>query len=344
MFRLLIVCIFCSCWALAADAPARFDAKLAARYLDERATWWVSWQNAARDHDTFCISCHTALPYALGRPALRRALGERTFAAPEEHILQNVRKRVQLWSDVQPFYTDKSGAGKAEQSRNTEAVLNALILSDSDRRSGVFTPETKRALDNMLAMQLKKGESAGAWTWLNFHNQPWEAEDSEFMGTALAMGAVGNAPDDYRNSPAVRESMKDALAYFSRTAQSQSLLNRTMLLWASARLPALITPARKRAILTELGSRQEADGGWKSATLIDSGWKRRDSSEPDAFSDGYATALVAYVLQLAASTESSATVKRALSWLAQHQDHTTGQIPASSMNIRRDPQSDRGSL
>jgi len=201
VFRLIIVWISCNWWALAADAPAPFDAKLAARYLDERATWWVSWQNAARDHDTFCISCHTALPYILGRPALRRALGERTFAAPEEQILQNVRKRVQRWSDAQPFYTDKSGAGKAEESRNTEAVLNALILSDSDRRSGVFTPETKRALDNMLAMQLKEGESAGAWTWLNFHNQPWEAEDSEFMGTALAMGAVGNAPDDYRNSP-----------------------------------------------------------------------------------------------------------------------------------------------
>ena len=343
MLRLIIPGLFCWSFALAADAPPRFDAKLAARYLDERATWWASWQNAARDHDTFCISCHTVLPYALGRPALHRALGESRPAVPEERILQNVRKRVELWSDVQPFYSDKSGAGKTGQSRNTEAVLNALILSDSDRRSGVFTPEAKRALDNMLEMQLTEGASAGAWTWLDFRNQPWEAEDSSFMGTALAMVAVGNAPEEYRHSAAVRNSVKSASAYLSLTARSQSLLNRTMLLWASARVPVLLTDAQKRAIVTEVSGRQAADGGWKTANLIDSGWKRRDGSEPDVLSDGYITALLAYVLQLAGpSIEAAPTVKRALSWLAVHQDQTTGQIPASSMNLKRDPQSDRG--
>ena len=53
-----------------------WNQKTAAAYLDQRETWWMEWPKAARDHGTFCISCHTAVPYALARPALRDALGE----------------------------------------------------------------------------------------------------------------------------------------------------------------------------------------------------------------------------------------------------------------------------
>ena len=53
-----------------------WDSKAAAAYLDQRADWWMSWPRSARDHNTFCVSCHTALPYALGRPALRGVQGE----------------------------------------------------------------------------------------------------------------------------------------------------------------------------------------------------------------------------------------------------------------------------
>ena len=59
---------------IAASAPApaptpAWNPRAAAAYLDGRADWWLAWPNAARDHDTACVSCHTALPYALGRPA-----------------------------------------------------------------------------------------------------------------------------------------------------------------------------------------------------------------------------------------------------------------------------------
>ena len=62
-------------WA-EADPSAPWNRKAAAAYLDQRADWWSSWPNAQRDHGTFCVSCHTALPYALARPALRQPLGE----------------------------------------------------------------------------------------------------------------------------------------------------------------------------------------------------------------------------------------------------------------------------
>jgi len=103
--------------------------KAAAAYLDYRETWWMGWPVAARDHDTFCVSCHTALPYALARPALHAALGEDAPPPVERKLLDNVTKRVRMWDAVKPFYTDQNrGPHKTAQSRGTESVLNALIL------------------------------------------------------------------------------------------------------------------------------------------------------------------------------------------------------------------------
>ena len=56
--------------------PAEWDRAAAADYLDGRQACWRTWPVAARDYDTACVSCHTVLPYALARPALRTALGE----------------------------------------------------------------------------------------------------------------------------------------------------------------------------------------------------------------------------------------------------------------------------
>src|SRR5580658_4938856 len=172
----------------AADEAGSWSPKGAAAYLDQRADWWIGWKSAQRDHDTFCISCHTALPYALGRPALRAALAEKTASTGENQLLANVTKRVRLWSEVQPFYADKDGDPKTAQSRGTEAVLNALILASYDPK---LNDDTRLALKNMWSLQLTTGEKKGAFIWLNFHNEPWEADDSQFWGATLAALAVG---------------------------------------------------------------------------------------------------------------------------------------------------------
>src|SRR6266516_3864444 len=100
-----------------ASSPA-WNARAAAGYLDSRQTWWQGWPNAVRDHDTSCVSCHTALPYALARPALRTALGESDLPAPERRLVDNVVKRVRLWREVEPFYPDQSrGLPKTSESR-----------------------------------------------------------------------------------------------------------------------------------------------------------------------------------------------------------------------------------
>jgi squalene-hopene/tetraprenyl-beta-curcumene cyclase len=191
-----MVLIFLPIASQAANNEAgSWDSKAAAAYLDQRAGWWMGWDQSVRDHDTHCVSCHTAVPYALGRPALRAVLGEQAPSATEQQLLANVTKRVRLWGELEPFYSDeKRGAPKTAESRGTEAVLNALILTNYDAHQGKLSDDTRLALDNMWALQLKTGEGKGAWTWLNFHNQPWEADDSQFWGATLGAIAAGRYP------------------------------------------------------------------------------------------------------------------------------------------------------
>jgi squalene-hopene/tetraprenyl-beta-curcumene cyclase len=124
-----------------------FDAKTAAAYLDARAEAWSTWPNAQRDGGTFCISCHTTLPYALARPALREALGERQPSAAESKILNNLVNRARKWREVEPFYPDQTrGLPKTSESRATEAVMNAVVLSRRDAGNGHLSDEMIREL------------------------------------------------------------------------------------------------------------------------------------------------------------------------------------------------------
>src|SRR5277367_1238433 len=127
----------------------------AAHYLDDREVWWQQWPRAQKDHGTICISCHTVVPYAMARPALRRALRETSMAAPEKIMMDSVEKRVSHWSEMVPFYSDAvSGPGKTAESHATEAVLNAVILASADARQGHLRPITRTALDAAWALQL----------------------------------------------------------------------------------------------------------------------------------------------------------------------------------------------
>jgi squalene-hopene/tetraprenyl-beta-curcumene cyclase len=321
-----------------------WNSKGAAAYLDQRSSWWITWQPAARDHNTFCISCHTALPYALGRPALRTALGEQGPSSNEQQLLDNVKKRVRLWSEVLPFYNDeKNGAPKTAEARGTEVVLNALILASYDARDGKLSDDGRLALDNMWGLQLKTGDKKGAWTWLNFHNEPWEADDSQFWGATLGALAAGNAPQDYRSTPTVQENIKMLAGYLQREQAQQSLINRTFLLWASTKLPDVLTGQQQKSIIEDLLAKQQADGGWSTTSIVIKDWKRRDGTPLDAKSDGYGTGLVTFVLERAGVSRNDAHLKQALGWLAQNQDNKAeGQWRATSLNKERDPASDAG--
>src|SRR6202140_712218 len=83
-----------------------WDQRAAAAYLDQRASWWMEWPKAARDHETFCISCHTAVPYVLSRPALRNELAEKNPSANERRLLETESKPATHSKEVAPFDSD----------------------------------------------------------------------------------------------------------------------------------------------------------------------------------------------------------------------------------------------
>jgi squalene-hopene/tetraprenyl-beta-curcumene cyclase len=324
-----------------ADPSTTWNRKAAAAYLDQRATWWTTWPNAQRDHGTFCISCHTALPYALARPALRQPLGESAPAAGEAALLANITKRVTLWRDVEPFYPDQTrGVPKTSESRATEAILNAVVLARRDERAGALSDEGRRALDNMWALQMKTGEQTGAWTWLQFHNEPWEGDSSPFHGATLAAIAIHSAPGAYAALPENHERVKALHDYLQKGNEKQALLSRAMLLWASTLSPAILTRDQQQGIVEALLRAQQDDGGWSTASM--GSWKRADGSPLDTRSDGYATGLAAYALESLADPHSEPQVRRGLAWLVAHQDPASGAWFAASLNKKRDPESDAG--
>src|SRR6266436_3137861 len=292
-----------------------WDQKAAAAYLDQRAGWWMDWPKSARDHETFCVSCHTAVPYALSRPALRKPLAESAPSANERRLLDNVTKRVRLWKEVEPFYKDADrGAYKSVESRGTESVLNALILASNDSQNGQLSSDTRTALDNMWAEQQTNGNKKGSWSWLRFANEPWEADDSDFYGAALAAVAVGTAPGNYRANPEIQGSLKMLREYLNRESAAQTTINRVVLLWASAKVPGLLEPQQQKAIIDEVLAKPQPDGGWSLSSLVGS-WKRNDGTPQEAKSDGYATGLIAFALQQAGIPRENPQEKLALAWL-----------------------------
>jgi squalene-hopene/tetraprenyl-beta-curcumene cyclase len=282
------------------------------------------------------VSCHTAVPYALSRPALRTALAEQDLSPNERRLLDNVTKRVRLWKEVEPFYKDADrGPYKSVESRGTESVLNALILSSRDAQSGQLTKDTYTAFENMWAEQQVSAKQKGAWLWLRFKNEPWEADDSDYFGATLAAVAVGIAPENYRAAPDVQTNLRLLREYLNREFAAQTTINHVLLLWAAAKLPGLVEPDRLKVIIGDLLERQQADGGWNLSSLS-GGWKRADGTPQETTSDGYATGLITFVLQQAGIPPKNAKLKRGLAWLIANQNETEGSWPAYSLNKNKE--------
>jgi len=336
-----------------AKGSESWDPKAAAAYLDQREATWMAWPPAARDHDTFCVSCHTALPYILSRPALRSALAENAPSVGERKLLDDVAKRVRLWNQTDPYYSDKDYQGsKVTESRGTESVLNALILAHNDAQNGHLSDDARDAFNNMWALQQTEGSGKGAWSWLQFGMEPWEAPDSQYYGAALAAIAVGSAPGNYRSAPEIQEKLGMLSEYLNREYDKQSTINRVVLLWAAAKLPGLVSPERQKSIIKEISDAQHSDGGWGLSSLawprdryvhsMIREWLRSDGTSQERKSDGYATGLITFALRQSGVPSEDPRLRRGLSWLASHQDEAEGCWPSSSLSVRRNPSSTVG--
>ena len=291
-----------------ASAPT-WNKKAAAMYLDQRETWWIQWEAAKRDHDTFCVSCHTTLPFIFAQPVLRDISSKDNSLDNNSKIIEDVKKRVRLWNSVTSYYGDKDdGAGNGPGSRATEAVLNALILACNDSQTGQLSDDALLAFRNMWALQLTSGSNKGAWLWQKFALSPWESSDSPYFGATMAALAVGMAPVSYRSNPDIQNNLSVLREYLAREYSQQSLLIRVGLLWATTRWPGLLTSDQQKSLIGEIYEKQRADGGWNLSSLMWSPrylgipsllamWRRNDGTPQEVKSDGLATGYIAFVLQ-----------------------------------------------
>ena len=281
----------------------------------------------------------------MARPALRTALGESGASIEEQQLVDNVIKRVRRWKDSSPYYSDQGDNYKAAESRGTEAVLNAAVLANYDAQRGQLNDDTRAAFAHMWELQKSTGDEKGSWDWLQFDQEPWEANDSGYYGAALAAMAVGGAPGGYAASPEIQGNLQMLREYLNRESATQSTVNRVFLLWASTKLPGVLEAEQQKAIIHEVLSKQQSDGGWRLASIVwrwrgwslkslANIWLREDGTPLEGKSDGVATGLVTLVLQEAGVPSDNVQLRRGLSWLMSNQDATDGSWPASSVNKR----------
>lgn len=327
----------------------KWDPAKAATYLDTRELWWQNWLPAKRAQGTYCVSCHTALPYAMARPLLPEASGQIAAPTPETDLISNIARRVTNWAQMPPYYSDHAGPGKAGQSRATEAVLNAVILASYDTRIGQLRPVTRTAFEEAWALQETSGSEAGGWQWQDFQLEPWESAESAYQGAALLAEKVENAPDGYATALSTLPYLNRQWDYLQRGYSQQSVMNQLYVLWASAKSPQPLSPQQRETLLKALRRLQHRDGGWSLAQLDASPkldrwhWVRRQMKyvlHPPP-SDGCATGLVAFVLLQSGASHEDPMLSRGLQWLMQHQ-RLDGSWRADSLNAQRDPESGVG--
>ena len=272
------------------------------------------------------------------RPILRKDLGETELTGPEKFLMDSVEKRVGHWPEMAPFYSDATyGPGKTAQSHATEAVLNAVILASRDSRLGKLSPITRTALEEAWALQEVSGENAGGWKWQDFDLAPWESAESGYQGAAMLALAVGSAPEGYASEPGVREHMERLEDYLRRGFAAQPLMSQLYVLWASSKVPGLLSAAERNALILKTESVEERDGGWRLAVLnqqpglrnsLKEAWKQLNKR---AESDGVATGLVVLAMEESGANFQDPALRRGMEWLEQHQN-ADGKWHASSLN------------
>jgi hypothetical protein len=324
-----------------------WDATRAAAYLDSREVWWQGWAPAQKEHGTICISCHTVVPYAMARPMLRHGSDSTAMSAPEKVLLASVEERVESWSQIAPFYSDRYGRDKAAQSRATEAVMNAVILASYDDRQGHLRPITRTAFDEAWALQ----ERAGGWKWQDFDLAPWESEESGYQGAALLEVMASNAPNGYALEPDAASYLERLSQYLKREYSSQPVMNQLYVLWASARSEELLTPEQQNSLRAALQGLHQPDGGWALSSLdqkkrkTESRWRwlrrKLNIAVKPPNSDGCATGLVVLALEESGTSLQDPMLMRGLQWLERNQ-HTDGTWRAESLNVKRNPETGVG--
>jgi squalene-hopene/tetraprenyl-beta-curcumene cyclase len=290
--------------------PTKSDEPLAKAYSPTKAAEYLDGVGVGWTRERKCITCHTNMPYLTARPLLK---GDE-------------------WKEVRTFLEDDvtswSNGGKPRGDAYVVATAFALAFNDA-QQTGKLHDTTKAALDKMWDVQTKNG----AWNWLKCDWPPLEHDD--YYGATLAALAVGYAPGDYANTAKAKAGVEKLKAYFQKTP-APDLHHTAMLLWATTKLPGLMTDDERLKAVAALKSKQRKDGGWSLPSL--GSYKRRDAektpNDPNADSDGYGTGFVTFVLLQAGEKPGSEAIANAVGWLKTNQ-RESGRWYTRSLNNDR---------
>jgi hypothetical protein len=202
------------------------------------------------------------------------------------------------------------------------------------------------AFGEAWALQQKTGDDAGGFKWQDFHLAPWESRESGYQGAALMAVALGNTPDNYASESGVRENLERLKQYLRRQYETQPLMSKLYVLWASARTTGLLTEAERMKLIDEIAGLQLSDGGWALSSLDEQSrkhayfdeWRRLTGTGQ---SDGCATGLVVQAMEVAGAEQHERNLEQGLEWLQKHQS-SDGSWWATSLNAARRDDSDVG--
>jgi squalene-hopene/tetraprenyl-beta-curcumene cyclase len=338
-----------------------WDPAAAAAYLDARMDLWFANGTKLRtgDTQTACVSCHAGLAYALSRPVLRRVMHADAPSAQEARLIADTTRRVETYATHQVLYDFNER--RQIESRGTEAVLNAVILTSADAARNLHEPSapTKKALARLWETQ----RTDGRWDWLEFGLEPWETTEAAYHGATFAAFAAGTAPGQH--DAVATAGIERLRTYLSTNYQTQHLYNRTWALLASTRLKGVVSDDQRVALIEELVGAQKDDGGWSLEAM--GPWKWSKTAPPVKSpgdletsllkqSDAYATGLVVYTLKQAGATpsqarsqaRSQAAVRQGIRWLETNQRASpVNDVPgrawyAHSLNYDREHGGEKG--
>ena len=306
------------------DGSRSWDPAAAAAYLDKRMDLWFTYGTKLKtgDTQTTCVACHAGLAYALSRPVLRRVMHVDVPSTQEARLIEETQRRAETYSTHQVLYDFNER--RQIESRGTEAVLNAVILTSADAARNLREPSepTRKALARLWQTQ----RSDGRWDWLDFGLEPWETVDAGYHGAAYAAFAVGTAKG--QRDAAATAGIARLRSYLSTNYEAQHLYNRTWALLASTRLKNVVTDAQRKALIAELVRTQREDGGWSLQAMGPWRWSKeappfKAPGELDASllsqSDGYATGLVVYTLEQTRVSHRDAAIRKGIQWLKANQ-------------------------
>jgi squalene-hopene/tetraprenyl-beta-curcumene cyclase len=306
------------------DSSGSWDPAAAAAYLDARMELWFAKGNKLKTgaSETVCVSCHAGLAYALSRPVLRHLMHVAAPSPQEARLIDETTRRVETYGTHQVLYDFNER--RQTESRGTEAVLNAVILTSADRARNLREPSaaTKKALARLWETQ----RADGRWDWLEFGLEPWETTESAYHGATFAAFAAGPVPGPH--DEAATAGIERLRTYLSTNYPAQHLYNRTWALLASTRLKGVITAAQRDALIDELVRAQRDDGGWSLEAMGPWRWSKtappvKSPGDLDASllsrSDGYATGLVVYTLKQAGVAGSHPAIGKGIRWLETNQ-------------------------